>query len=238
MASCLGSADYRVESLELLTQNIAALLEAKGGACSEGEETRYSEEAPGSAHGSSNEGSAEESDAPLPTCSGARDDARASALATLPPILKQEFNSELGCHRVEWRIDAKKLRSRDRQAISPPFELTVAQGGPAIMFKLMLTSLSAAGGKGGNSFKSSKRGCVQLKCQGDQMGAAGNLRIFFSMHGLNVSLPRRGPMTHDFSFSAVASLSGTDTEWHLASLLAEGSAYLTVCADIEGVATP
>merc|ERR1719217_1037191 len=42
-----------------------------------------------------------------------------------------------GAYRVHWTVDARKLRSNDKQAVSPPFELSFGPHFPSVIFKMM-----------------------------------------------------------------------------------------------------
>ncbi|CAK0891968.1 unnamed protein product, partial [Prorocentrum cordatum] len=52
-----------------------------------------------------------------------------------------------GACRVQWSVDAKKLRGSDKQAVSPPLELSLRPGAPPATFKLLLCP------SGGDSFR-------------------------------------------------------------------------------------
>jgi len=65
--------------------------------------------------------------------------------------------------RVEWIVDARKIRGTDKVIVSPPFEIPSML---SAVFKMMITPKFAMEGKGGASFKKSKgKGTVQLKCE-------------------------------------------------------------------------
>lgn len=69
--------------------------------------------------------------------------------------------------RIEWTVDARKIKGTDKVVVSPPFEV---QSMCSAVFKMMITPKFVMDGKGGASFKKSKgKGSVQLKCE-SQLG--------------------------------------------------------------------
>merc|ERR1719191_333026 len=73
-----------------------------------------------------------------------------------PQTLTRAFSVGSGAFRINWTVSATKLRSADKNAVSPPFELSF--GGPysSTKFKLMLFPKVSSEGKGGSSFRKSK----------------------------------------------------------------------------------
>jgi hypothetical protein len=65
--------------------------------------------------------------------------------------------------RIEWTVDARKIKGTDKVIVSPPFEVPSLS---SAVFKMMITPKFVMEGKGGASFKKSKgKGTVQLKCE-------------------------------------------------------------------------
>lgn len=145
-----------------------------------------------------------------------------------PQTLTRAFSVGSGAFRINWTVSATKLRSADKNAVSPPFELSF--GGPysSTKFKLMLFPKVSSEGKGGSSFRKSKgKGFIQLKCEADLHEVAGTLkfRLFVG------SQQPRGPVTHDFSHSAVKGLPKESETWDIEkSVTANG--YFVVGAEI------
>merc|ERR1712178_11676 len=100
------------------------------------------------------------------------------------------------CERLVYTIDAKKLRSRDREDVSPAFE--VPPGG-LMHFKIILRPKVMDTSRGGAGFDTSgKRGFVELKCVTDleNVGAGEKTSLTFrisvgSRRGME---PFRGPL--------------------------------------------
>lgn len=84
---------------------------------------------------------------------------------------------EKGTTRVEWIVDARKIKGTDKVIVSPPFEVPSLSSS---IFKMMITPKLVMEGKGGASFKKSKgRGTVQLKCE-SQLDDGGTLAFQMS----------------------------------------------------------
>lgn len=118
--------------------------------------------------------------------------------------------------KVCWPVDAKKLRSKERQVISPGFEVF-----PGSCFKLMLkpngeTSFDKAGGHGSVSLK-------QVE------GTAPTLRFRISV-GTSTS---RGPVCHNFSEGNVACLPAEEADFDFASAVQKGSSSFIVCLELQ-----
>jgi hypothetical protein len=70
---------------------------------------------------------------------------------------------ERGVTRIEWTVDARKIKGTDKVIVSPPFDVPSLS---SAVFKMMITPKFVMEGKGGASFKKSKgKGTVQLKCE-------------------------------------------------------------------------
>jgi hypothetical protein len=79
--------------------------------------------------------------------------------------------------RIEWMVDARKIKGTDKVIVSPPFEVPSLS---SAVFKMMITPKFVMEGKGGASFKKSKgKGTVQLKCE-SQLGDEGTLAFQIS----------------------------------------------------------
>merc|ERR1712066_906067 len=75
--------------------------------------------------------------------------------------LAQAFSVASSIHRIRWTVDARRLRSTDREAVSPNFELVA---GSEINFKMVMRPRKMEDTRGGNSFKKAKnKGTVQLR---------------------------------------------------------------------------
>jgi len=142
--------------------------------------------------------------------------------------LSSRYEEERDLYEIDWTVDARKIRSNDRQAVSPPFHLPLAGiGEQPTPFRLMLRALSEGHRGGRTSFKtSSGRGVVLLKCEGDLPERAADVAFRISVGGGPAS-PARGPLVHDFARRAVGGLP-EQAEWQLDLAVDEPSLTLPV----------
>merc|ERR1740130_529695 len=75
----------------------------------------------------------------------------AAPAAPQPQTLMRSFSLNTSTYRIQWHVDARKLRGNDKQAVSPPFEISF--GGQAVTFKMMIYPKVVSDAKGGASFK-------------------------------------------------------------------------------------
>jgi hypothetical protein len=131
----------------------------------------------------------------------------AEALPAPEPVgLRQEFSNDSKIHRVIWTQPNKFLRSTNKNAVSPPFQICGAD------FKLVLAA--DASDKGNASFKQSKGRCsMKLKCERISEGTTALTIMFRFFVG---DMPVRGPAMHDFkNGTALAGLKRNDEPWDL-----------------------
>jgi len=103
-------------------------------------------------------------------------DASQSSPSPQPQTLTRVFSISRNAFRINWTVDARKLRGNDKQAVSPPFELSFGPGHPSVTFKMMIYPKVSSENKGGASFKKAKgKGSIQLKCEAELEEAAGTL---------------------------------------------------------------
>lgn len=152
-----------------------------------------------------------------------------------PPALEpltRAFSVNSGAFRINWTLSAFKLQSGDRSVVSPPFELSFGGQYSATNFKLMLFPQVSSEGKGGSTFRKSKgKGFILLKCEADIREVATlKFRLFVG------SQAPRGPVTHDFSQSAVKGLPKELETWDLDPSVTNG--HFVVGAEIIPLAGP
>lgn len=151
-----------------------------------------------------------------------------------PQTLARAQSQGSGCSRIWWHVDARKLKTSDKQAVSPPFALpmNVGDGSQECTYKMMLSPMVASGahGKGASSFKKAKGwATVHLKCENDtirEMGAELAFRIAVG------SERARGPMHHNFARSSVCGLPPHLEAWNLGSHVDESSRIFSVCLEV------
>jgi len=128
----------------------------------------------------------------------------------LPRGLSRTICPNSGAHTIQWTIEARKLKSSDRQIVSPAFELM----GKPIPFKLMVFPVSSTEFTGGSSFRNAGgKGFIQLKCDGTSKDmTAFPLDVSFFIHS-----PERwrGPVKNDFFEKPMCGLEKNVSSWNL-----------------------
>jgi hypothetical protein len=134
-----------------------------------------------------------------------------------------------------WCVDAKKLKSNDRVAVSPPFGIC-----GVFNFKLMLYALTSSCSKGGTSFRKSKGwGIIQLKCEAQPDAFPADSFSFHFLIGRSeedcrLRLPHKAkelPMPN-FARCGVAGLARENAEWDFNEAIDDQSQTFTVCLGI------
>lgn len=106
-------------------------------------------------------------------------------LPTLPVKFGVQLYRSESTTTVQWTIDAKKMRFKDRVMVSSPFLLPL--GGQLLSFRMMLVPTVVCKTKRGHCFKLAQgRGSVQLKCEASDLRQDAN-RIQYAVRvGRNV----------------------------------------------------
>jgi hypothetical protein len=133
---------------------------------------------------------------------------------------------------VQWSVDAKKLRGSDKQAVSPPLEVSLGQGAPPATFKLMLCP------SGGDSFrKAGGVGQVQLKCCSDLPESSWPLTaISISVGSGSKAHVQRGPFAHRFGSSSVFSAPREQADWDFVASVEPSASVVPVTVEIAPLA--
>jgi hypothetical protein len=131
---------------------------------------------------------------------------------------------------VSWQVDARKLESQDKQAVSPQFIIALPALGPQ-PFKIALYPKITNDAKRGASFKKAKgKGKVVLKCEAQL--PSGTPEIAFRIgigRGDKVQLPR-GPVAHNFSEQSMRGLAKSEEEWDFNSAVDESGTFVVSVA--------
>jgi len=137
-------------------------------------------------------------------------------------------SASTGVLRFMWTVDASKLRSHERQAVSPTFELPLGEG---VTSRLVLFPRPTEHGKGSASFRRSKGwGSVQLKCETSE----GSVAFMVSIGDGTVGCARQpcGPLMHDFASHSTCSLPKGQDQWDFSKVVNRSSQTFAVCLDI------
>merc|ERR1719198_305962 len=130
-------------------------------------------------------------------------------------VMERVFSMASQRERIRWTVDARKLKSSDREAVSPIF--TVSCGGE-VNFKMVLKPKVMDSNKGGACFKKSRnKGYVEMRCVSD-LETAGPLVKPTLTFRLQVGSAKRteafrGPVRHNFADRAMCGLPEGQDEW-------------------------
>eukprot|EP00929_Paragymnodinium_shiwhaense_P013344 TRINITY_DN1211_c3_g1_i1.p1 TRINITY_DN1211_c3_g1~~TRINITY_DN1211_c3_g1_i1.p1 ORF type:complete len:436 (+),score=116.09 TRINITY_DN1211_c3_g1_i1:154-1461(+) len=139
----------------------------------------------------------------------------------------------VGKSRINWAVDARKLRGNDKQAVSPAFEVGLGNNFPNVIFKMMIYPVAVSDAKGGASFKKARgHGFVQLKCEAELTDNIAKVSYRISIGSGARQKPFKGPVVHDFARSAVSRLKKEDEEWDFNEVVDHEAMTFTVCLEI------
>lgn len=129
-------------------------------------------------------------------------------------------------HHISWQVDAKKLESQDKQAVSPQFIIDLPELGPQ-PFKIALYPKIVTDGKRGASFKKAKgRGKVLLKCEAQLPPDIPDIGFRIGIgRGDKLHKPR-GPVAHNFSEQSMRGLAKNEEEWDFHAAVDESGTFV------------
>lgn len=140
-------------------------------------------------------------------------------------------DSPRGRKRVFWAVDARKLDSQDKQAVSPDFTLDLAGEGPQ-PFRLVIKPTPKNDGRRGAGFKKSKgRGRVELKCEVQRPSGAPNLTFRLCVGRGATKQGVRGPVSYNFADDgSCCGLPKGQEEWDFRSAIDDTRCFL-ICLE-------
>ncbi|CAE8710370.1 unnamed protein product [Polarella glacialis] len=155
-------------------------------------------------------------------------------------VLQRAFSVASSIYRIRWTVDARKLISTDREAVSPSFELSFFAG--PVVFKMILRPRQISSERGGACFRGSRgKGTVELRCMAES-DTAEKLAVTFrlgvgSSNNSNSSsnsnsMKLRGPVRHDFSEKQTSGLPPGQAEWDFRRAVDEDTQTFVVCLEI------
>mmetsp|Transcript_8945 Transcript_8945/g.26295 ORF Transcript_8945/g.26295 Transcript_8945/m.26295 type:complete len:432 (+) Transcript_8945:68-1363(+) len=174
--------------------------------------------------------SSEPTAAPLPPL----DEVALPAAPPRAPVLQRVFSIGSNIYRIRWTVDARRLKSTDREAVSPMFELSCTV---PVQFKMVIRPKVVSNVRGGASFKKAKgKGAVELRCL-DEVDTAMKPVVTFrfsvgSGNDTSKHEPPRGPVRHDFTTRAICGLPAGQDEWDFAKAVDEATQTFVVCLEI------
>mmetsp|Transcript_135758 Transcript_135758/g.378273 ORF Transcript_135758/g.378273 Transcript_135758/m.378273 type:complete len:163 (-) Transcript_135758:148-636(-) len=149
-------------------------------------------------------------------------------------ILQQTLHKAGSLERICWPVDAKKLMSTDKEAVSPMFQLCFSK---IVNFKILIRPKVISSVRGGASFKKARgKGVVQLRCL-DEVTASVNPIVTFRITVGSGSDPAsqeppRGPIKHDFTKKAICGLPPDEEEWDFGRAIDEATHTFVVCLEV------
>jgi len=138
-------------------------------------------------------------------------------------------------HRVRWTVDARKLKSKDKEAVSPAF--TIGEDG--IEFKMILRPRETSEAKGGGSFKKARgRGVVLLRCLERLTPDTSDWTTFQISIGnpadaANQRQPR-GPVEHNFGLKPIGGLPQGQDQWNFSQVVDKNTETFVVILEVLG----
>merc|ERR1712050_88024 len=133
-----------------------------------------------------------------------------------------------GCFRVNWSVDARKLRGNDTKAVSPAFNICLGKDMEEVKFKMIIQPKVMNEERGGASFRKAKgKGKVFLKCEAELPDTA------FIHYRIILGEEPRGPFTHNFQENAVCGLPEEESEWDFQAAVSQTSNNFVVCLELQ-----
>eukprot|EP00405_Crypthecodinium_cohnii_P013554 CAMPEP_0206444744 /NCGR_PEP_ID=MMETSP0324_2-20121206/15087_1 /ASSEMBLY_ACC=CAM_ASM_000836 /TAXON_ID=2866 /ORGANISM="Crypthecodinium cohnii, Strain Seligo" /LENGTH=354 /DNA_ID=CAMNT_0053912811 /DNA_START=95 /DNA_END=1159 /DNA_ORIENTATION=+ len=138
------------------------------------------------------------------------DFAQMSEVPVRPVLQRNCSTTRPFLHRITWRVDERKLKSTDREHVSPMFLVHFAN--KDVQFKIVIQPKATNEQRGGASFKKAKgKGYVELRCL-ERLDAASSPKVHFSIAvhpdpepSPSDFVPPDG-VIHDFSTKSIAGL--------------------------------
>lgn len=148
-----------------------------------------------------------------------------------PQVLQRAFSVASRMNRIRWTVDARKLRSTDREAVSPPFDLSYA--GP-VTFKMIMRPKAISSERGGSCFKRSRgRGTIELRCMAESDVSERPVVSFRIGVGSKDKPDKlRGPVRHDFSEKLICGLPDGQAIWDFSKSVDDVTQTFVVCLEI------
>lgn len=129
-------------------------------------------------------------------------------------VMERVFSAVSQRERIRWTVDARKLKSSDREAVSPTFEVSC---GGLLKFRMVLKPKAMGNQKGDACFKKSRsKGYVELRCVTElesELHAKPILMFRLQVASAKRTEPFRGPLRHNFADRAICGLPEGQDEW-------------------------
>jgi hypothetical protein len=173
---------------------------------------------------------APESEPEMPPPSGEADAEELSSEGAPTAAGLTKVCCESGKTRVFWAIDARKLESQDKQAVSAQFSIDLpGEEGPQ-PFRLVLHPTAKNDGRRGAGFKKSKgKGRVELKCEVPRRNDAPDVVFRFAVGRDSLRQPTRGVIASNFADSgSFCGLPKGKDEWNFSIAVDDRKTFLVI----------
>jgi len=128
-----------------------------------------------------------------------------------------------GSFHVCWKVDARKLRGNDKQAVSPAFELPIGPGDQTMKLRIVIYPKDPEL-KGAVNFRNSKgKGYIQVKCESEIVCQSAPLCLTMSVGAGRQAQPARGSITHDFARNGICGLPRREDTWDFSAAIESNS---------------
>jgi len=145
--------------------------------------------------------------------------------------LQRAFSVASNIHRIRWTVDARKLKSTDREAASPTFHLSCSS---PMEFKLVIRPRKVEDSRGGACFRKARgKGTVQLRILTGVDETTSPIVTFRIAVGSQSHRHRpRGPVKHNFADRPICGLPEGKDEWDFTKTVDEATQTFVVCLEV------
>lgn len=132
-------------------------------------------------------------------------------------------------NQYHWTVDGRKLRSSDREAVSPQFTVKDCYD---LEFKLVLKPKVVEYVKGGSSFRNSRgKGYIELRCVSENsalMLCEATLSFKLSISSAKRTEKFRGSVFHNFRERATCGLVESQDEWEFGKIVDDTGTFIVI----------
>jgi len=145
--------------------------------------------------------------------------------------LQRAFSVASNIHRIRWTVDAKKLKTTDREAVSPTFILSC---GSPMEFKLVIRPKKIEDCRGGACFRKARgKGTVQLRIlTGVDETTSPTVTFRIAVGSQSHKHRPRGPVRHNFADRPICGLPEGKDEWDFTKTVDEATHTFVVCLEV------
>jgi hypothetical protein len=128
-------------------------------------------------------------------------------------VLERCYSIGSQSERIRWTFDSRKLKTTDREAVSPPFNVSCGEE-QQCQFKMVLKPKAVDTGRGGACFKKSRgKGYIILRCTSEVAAVKPTLTFRVRIMSNRREESFRGPVRNNFADRAMCGLPEGQDEW-------------------------